>query len=246
MQKASLALVLLALVPSAISARPAFASSVRVTQTDELVIMLRQAVQKQYKVPAHDVLVLWNDSPLESKLKTLGPNLSVEVSEQELKNLLNKRVLYLKAYDAQKKFRSTLQAKIKVNAWSEAYKLTEALEKGEALSEKKIKKVRESLAVLPQNYLKKITFLGEYEALKALDAGTVLTRYMLKQRPIVLKGSQIKVQVVNDNLTLTASGEALESGVRGQDIKVKILNFGSNKIVTAKVSGEGQVTLIVK
>lgn len=230
---------------SLILTSPVFASPLRLTNTDEMIIALRQAVQKEYQVPAHDVLVIWNDELLETKLKKFGANTLVEIDEQEFKRLVNKTVLVLKVIQ-NGEYRSRLNIKVRVDGWSEALRTLRPIQKGEPFTQENMKKVREKLSVLPQDFVRRLPNLDEYKASRNLKADEILVQTALQARPLVFKGNPVRVKVVNDVLTLFAEGEALEEGARGDMIQVKILNFGSKKLVKAQVTGSGEVTLVIK
>lgn len=221
------------------------ASPVRVNSTDELIYRLRQAVQSQYEVAPQNVLVLWNDDSLEDKLARVGKNLSVELTERDLQNLIGKTILTLKVMDGNR-YRATIPVKLKVDGWTEVYISKKPLRRGEMLSEQSIQFSKKKLSELPVNYLRVLENPGDYRVNRDIPAGMVLNRLALEQQPLVLKGAQVKVVVVNENLRLMAQGEVLENGLRNQMVSVRVLSFGSNKLVQARVTGQGEVTLEIK
>lgn len=219
------------------------ASPFRIATTDELIEQLRQAVQNQYGVSAQNVLILWNDSLLEEKLAKLGQNLSVELTEQELLNLIGKSFLNLRVMD-RSRFRAMVPISLKVDAWMNVYTTRKALRKGESLTVDSIQLSRKKLSeLIGSNYLRDLHNPEDYKVSRDLPAGAVLSKNAIVAQALVTKGSTVRVVVVNENLRLVAQGEVLENGVRNQLVSVRVLNFNSNKVLQARVTGRGEVTL---
>jgi flagella basal body P-ring formation protein FlgA len=218
---------------------------IRVNSTDDLIARLRQSVQTQYDVPAKNILVVWNDSTLEEKLRLWGAQAVVELTEQDLLNLIRKTTLTLRVVEGGK-FRAMLPVHVKVDGWVNVCTLRQSALPGEILSEEKIQISRKKLSELQAGYLKAIEYPTELKMTRSVPAGTVLTSALLERVPLVMKGSQIRVIVINGTLRLVAQGEVLESGVRNQMVSVKVLSFGSNRMIQARVTGQGEVTLEMK
>lgn len=221
------------------------ASPIRIGTTDELIFRLRQSVQNQYAVPAQSVLVLWNDSLLEEKLAKLGKNLSLEIEERDLTNLIGKTALTLRVMDGNR-YRAAMSVSVKVDGWAEVFTARKAIQRGEFLSSDSVQLTRKKLSETPNGSLRVLTHPEDYKATRDFVPGAILTRMSLEQQALVYKGKQLRVVVINDTLRLVAQGEALENGVRDQMISVKILNFNSNEIVQGRVSDRGEVTLEIK
>lgn len=219
-----------------------WAQSSRVFHTDELLNLMRQAVQQQYEIPGHDVLILWNDDDLEDKLAKLGNNLSVEVPEADLRNLIQRNTLMLKVMDGDL-YKGRIPVRFQIDGWAETYQTTQTVAKGKLLSEQSIKAVRAKLSALPPQFVRSPFRFEDFEARQDISSGTILRQGLLQERPLVQRGAAIRVIVVNENLRLVAQGEALETGARNALIRVKILNFGSQEIVRARVSNESEVIL---
>jgi flagella basal body P-ring formation protein FlgA len=224
----------------------ASASPVRVSTTDELIFRLRQSVQNQYEVPAQSVLVLWNDALLlEEKLAKIGKNLSLEIEERELQNLIGKTALNLKVMDGNR-YRAAMTVSVKVDGWAEVYTARKAIQRGEFLASESVQLMRKKLSELPSGAIRVLSHPEDFKATRDYVSGAIFTRTALEQQLFVYKGKPIRVVVVNENLRLIAQGEALENGFRDQMISFKVLNFNSNETVRGRVSGRGEVTLEVE
>jgi len=218
------------------------AETVRVSNTDDLIKHLRQGVQAQYQIPAHNVLILWNDQSLESKLAEMGPGLSVELSEQELKNLINRPSLLLKVMGGSQ-YKGRIPLRIQVDGWLDVYQSECPLRQDQALKPQCLSVQRTKLSALPPQYVRSPFRIEDFVARQEIPAKTLLRPTMLKEKPLVDRGSTVKVVVMNGNLRLMAQGEALETGVRNDMIRVKVMSFQSEKIIRARISDEGEVTL---
>jgi flagella basal body P-ring formation protein FlgA len=200
---------------------------------------------KEYQVAPHDVLVFWNDETLENKLRKFGPGAALELQSSVFQRLVSKKMLNLPVTEGGKT-RARIAVKVEVDAWAETYSTSQAVRRGEALSAANLAPVRLKVSQLPDNFVRQNKRIAEdFEAAGNMSSGTVLTQSMLKARPLVLKGSQVKVEVVNGSLILFAQGQALENGVRGQSIRVRIMNFNANTMVKADVTGRDEVKLVV-
>ncbi len=219
----------------------AFADPVRVNRTDLLIKLIRQAVQDQYKIASNNVLILWDDQGLEEKLSKMGPGLMVEVNDQDLTNLINRSSILLRVMQGDQ-YKGRMPIRLKVDAWVDAYQTTRPLAPDEPLSVNVIEAQRVRLSDLPAQVVRAPFRLEDYQARQAIAAKTMLSLPLLKERPLVESGGQVRVVLINGTLRLVARGESLEAGTRNQLIRVKILNFGTEKIIRARVTDAGEVT----
>lgn len=220
----------------------AAAEPVRVTQTDQLLRLLRQAVVKEYGVLAHDVLIIWDDQELDAKLSKLGSGLAVEVTEQDLMHLVQRSSLLLKVVSGTE-YKGRIPVRVSIDGWVDVYQTSRLLRKGELLSPDSLEPKRLKLSDLPPQYVRAPFRLEDFSTRQEILPETVLSSAMLIERPLVTRGAIVRIVVINQNLRLVARGEALESGVRNAFIRVKITNFGTEKTVRARVTAEGEVTL---
>ena len=222
----------------------ALADNYRISNTDQMIQLLRKAVQDEYKIPGHDVLVVWNDQDLEKKLKKWGNNLSVEVSDHDLRNLVQRPSLMLKVMDGSL-YKGRVPVRVKVDGWLEVYKTQHPIRKNEQLSYEKVTVERVKLSKLPRQYVRVPFVVEDYLARQNIKEGTLLQPALIKDRPLVQRGDTVRVIVINGKLRLVAQGEALDAGARNQQIRIKIKTFKTDKLVYARVSGLGEVTLTI-
>jgi flagella basal body P-ring formation protein FlgA len=72
-------------------------------------------------------------------------------------------------------------------------------------------------------------------------AGTILTHGMLSQPKLVLKGDSVVIIARKGALVVRMFGTSLESGTKGQQIRVK--NQSSNRIVKGWITGPAEITV---
>lgn len=78
---------------------------------------------------------------------------------------------------------------------------------------------------------------------RALPAGTVLSEAALEKPPILKQGAVVTILAKLGDITVSASGKALQAGSEGAVIRVQNLN--SNKVVSARVLDEATVQVIL-
>lgn len=219
-----------------------WAETTQVSRTDALINLIRQATAAQYQIAPQDVLIVWNDQNLEDKLKRMGAGLSVEVTDQDLRNLIQRDSLLLKVMEGTR-YKGRVPVRIKVDGFVEVYQTARALRKGEPLNVDNVTAQRVKLTALPQQAARAPFPIEDYLVRQDVPAKTVLRTALLQERPLIERGSSVKVILVNGELRLVAEGQALESGPRNAMIRVKVTNFGTDKIIRARITGDNEVTL---
>lgn len=233
----SLAVWLVLCLPAVVGAE-----EVRINTSDALIKHLRQAVQVQYQIPSHHVLVLWDDQSLESKLAEMGTGLTIAMTEQDLHNIINRPSLLLKVMHGQQ-YKGRLPVRVKIDGWMEIYQTSCPLRQDDSLKPECLTAKRVQLSALPPQYIRSPFRLEDYLARQDIATDTPLRMGLLKAKPLVKRGNTVRVIVQNGSLRLMAQGEALASGARDEMIRVKILSFQSQKIVQARISDEDEVIL---
>src|SRR5688500_14100004 len=115
-------LVVCALCAPAVS----FAQVSQVSRTDALIALIRQTMAQQYQVAPSDILIIWNDQDLETKLARMGAGLSVEVGEADLRNLIQRDSLSLKVMEGTR-YKGRVPVRIKVDGYVEVYQSARAI-----------------------------------------------------------------------------------------------------------------------
>lgn len=218
------------------------ADTVQLRRTDELIAVMREAVAAQYQVAPQDVLIVWNDQDLQAKLARMGAGLTVEITDQELRNLVQRESLSLKVMEGTR-YKGRVPVRVKVDGWAEVYQSARPIAKGELLDPDSVTAQRVKLSALPPQTIRPPFRMEDFLARQDIPAKTLLKPALLVERPLVEKGNTVKLILIQGALKLVAAGEALESGPRNAMIRVRVTNFDTNKIIRARVTGESEVTL---
>lgn len=107
------------------------------------------------------------------------------------------------------------------------------------LEEKDLLLERRELSRLPYDVLFRVEEALGQETRMSLKAGTVLRSSHLSQPLLVRRNQEVEILAQGRNFTIKAKGIALQNGRLEQYISVK--NISSQKVVQAKVIGEGKV-----
>ena len=102
-----------------------------------------------------------------------------------------------------------------------------------------LKKIRLETGRLPNGFLLDSSKALGQQLQRPLRSGEVLMDSMLLQPLAMRRGAAITIQVRQGEMLVSAAGEALQDGSIGQRIRVQ--NFVSKRIVTAKVIDEATV-----
>lgn len=98
--------------------------------------------------------------------------------------------------------------------------------------------VEKDIASLPPGTLTDSSQVIGQELSSPVMAGVVLRKDMIKQKPMVLQGQQVKLVAMDTGLRLTADGIALQNGKVGQQIPVR--NRKSGTVIQAVVQESGE------
>jgi len=69
-----------------------------------------------------------------------------------------------------------------------------------------------------------------------------VARILVTKGQVVKRGDHIQIEFINENVKITAAGQARQSGGVGDRIKVE--NIGSNKVIVAEVVDEKSVRVL--
>ena len=102
------------------------------------------------------------------------------------------------------------------------------------------------VAKVPSSKVQRDTFLNPKDLAgarlrRSIDADIPIRRAWILTPNLIKRGSIIKMIFQTQGIFLSAEGEALGNGRRGDMIKVK--NLRSRKIVTGKVTGINEITM---
>lgn len=86
-----------------------------------------------------------------------------------------------------------------------------------------------------------ITDIANFELIKSLSAGDILTENDLKAKKLVHIGKNIEAVIKNNGIELSLPAQALQSGGLGQIIQIK--NLKNNKQFSAEIIGLNKVQI---
>jgi flagellar basal body P-ring formation protein FlgA len=127
----------------------------------------------------------------------------------------------------------------KVSVLSDTIKAANKIERGRIITEDDITVVSESSVHGLKNLIvNKEDIIGK-RAVRTIQANQIIQSNMAENPPLVKKGDRITIAAENSELKITASGEALQDGKKGD--QVEVLNLQSGKKIFATVKGSGLV-----
>lgn len=113
--------------------------------------------------------------------------------------------------------------------------------KGSVITEADVYFARLNTALLPQDAVEDSHTILGLEATNEIHTGEVFRNTKLALPQIIAAGAKVTMQFKGELFEATATGVALESGVAGQDIRVR--NEMSKKIITGHVIEQGLVSV---
>ncbi|HEY8391351.1 MAG TPA: flagellar basal body P-ring formation chaperone FlgA [Capillibacterium sp.] len=84
----------------------------------------------------------------------------------------------------------------------------------------------------------------EYRVTRDLPAGKVLTSEDLQEKPLIIKGSKVRLVLTSGPVQVELTAQAEEDGWLGD--RITVTNLGSNHQLTATVTGPGMVEVILE
>lgn len=206
--------------------------------TESFLSEVKMKVENFYNVSSDNVSIDWTDDKLEKKLSAIQKfspkkNLEIKVQDNILKNSAGKSGLPIEVY-LDKKLNTILYVKCKVSIYKNVLVAKVPIKRGELVTEEHFKLAKVSISGLTQQTLTDSSNLIGKSALIDIKENTVINSNLLKEKVVVFKGNQVTIRIVNGALTLMSSGEALQEGIIGQNIMVKVLG-PAKKTVMAKV-----------
>lgn len=129
--------------------------------------------------------------------------------------------------------------KATVDEWAVYPVAKNSVPRGMVVQPADVAMARVNLATIPVDALHGEETIVGLAASKDIPAGEVFRRDKLAIPPLITSGSRVTMMYRNGLFEASASGIALESGVQGQEIKVR--NDSSKKIITGTVLEPGLV-----
>lgn len=108
---------------------------------------------------------------------------------------------------------------------------------GKTLSPLDLLQVRHDITLIPDTF-GNLNEVDGMAARRTIRTGEILRQNMLAAPQLVKRGDQVRIVARHENIEVTMTGEALDNGVRGAQIRVK---NSSGTVIRARVTEAGTV-----
>lgn len=209
------------------------------TNTESLILELKSKIKEVYKEDDENILIQWDDEKLEKKISDLQKmypkkNVEIKISSNSVKNILGKSLIPIDVY-IDKKLNRTAFFKCKVDIYKNAVLSAINIRKGDNVTEEFFKLSKIPSSKLTKMHVTDLSALSGKTAAVDIKENSLITLNLFKEKILVFKGNQVTIRIVNGDLLLIGSGEALQDGYLGQVITVKVNNSKDKKLINAKV-----------
>lgn len=137
------------------------------------------------------------------------------------------------------KYIKTFNAPIVVKAWENVLVATTFINIGQQITPNVVTVKRLEISNILLYPLRENSVGKEIMAKKAFREGEIIDKRFVKQKPEILRNSNVTVFFNTNNLTVSTEATSLSDGVVGENICLLSKNY--NKIYTGKVIGENKV-----
>jgi flagella basal body P-ring formation protein FlgA len=131
-----------------------------------------------------------------------------------------------------------------VDDWRSVPVLKKTLERGMLITPQDVELVRLNMIKQPQDVADTLDDVLGRAVKSRLNAGETLRKGLIDIPPLVPQGKQVVLVFRSGVLQATATGVALDNGLRGEIIRVK--NESSKKVVRAKILNESELEVQVQ
>jgi len=135
-------------------------------------------------------------------------------------------------------------ARAKVEIFKEMVCSANQISRGQRIEMADLKLEERDVALLPNQYYSDLVQVISSEAKTIIPKNSTIFGWMIKEIPMIRRGTQVRLVVKADNLLVKAQGVALEDGYLNKEVKVK--RSESNKILIGLVSSPGEVEVNLK
>lgn len=137
---------------------------------------------------------------------------------------------------------ASLNLRIKASLFQEVWMVQQRLIRGTIPDEAALRPVMRDIFLERGNPVPASEDLGEFELLRTLPEGRLLSWADLTRRPSVRRGDLVEVVVEQGALTVTMRARSMEDGLLGESVAVK--NLMTNREVVGTVIGPDRVRFI--
>lgn len=135
----------------------------------------------------------------------------------------------------------TRRVSTRVEVYETVYGATAALNRGYRMRGADLVELRLPTSQIPRDAVRHPDLIDGAMLKRALQPGEAIRDAWLEVPPLVRRGDRVRMIARRGALQITARGEALAHGTRGELIRVR--NLGSGKIVSGQVTAPGVVEM---
>lgn len=187
----------------------------------------QQALAAGWSEPRWELEVVPNSRPLPACA------LPVRVETADARSFT--RMRFVAACDAQPGWRYEFVVRGKVSA--KVAVAASDLMPGKFLSPSDVLLERHDLSGMPDSF-SDLTLIEGMATRRSVKAGDVLRQNMLVAPPLVKRGEQVRIVARREQIEVSMSGEALDTGARGAIVRVR---NSSGTVIRARVTEQGVV-----
>jgi len=133
------------------------------------------------------------------------------------------------------------QIRLRVKRFAEVIVATDRLKRHDKLTGDKLVLKRMEITSLRQQPISSIERLDRFRIKRNLSKGKILTTGLIEPVPDIEVGREVSILFSDRLCTITAPGRILQTGWKGDHVKVK--NLASGKVITARVSDSAVVVV---
>lgn len=137
----------------------------------------------------------------------------------------------------------TLYVPIRITLLKSVFVAKHMLMKGDLITAEDVYQTELDVQKLKQGFFTNEKEFVGLVSKQTIAADTPITPYHIELAKLIHKGEQVSIVVSQDNLTISMQGIALDTGARGDHIKVK--NLSSKRIIDARVLSEEKVEVLL-
>lgn len=229
-------LIALLLIPLEISGSLA----VNYISTENFFSELKSKIKDNYKVGFEDIVIDCKEDDLGKKIleiRNFYPNkdVNIGVNDAIIGDISGKNGIPVEVF-VDGKLNRILYLRCKVEVLKEVLVAGVKLKKGDVISDEQLKYSRVPVNKIQRNSeLVSIENAIGKELTRDILENTVITSNLLKEKTVIFRGNQVTIKLINGELTLLGVGLALQDGYVGQNIRVKVVGWATQKVVTGRV-----------
>ncbi len=181
-----------------------------------------------------------------ANIALLGANIpkqakTFKIALDPKRNLLGKTVTKVNFYDHNGHFIRHYSVLSEVKAFSNFVYVTRDIRKGSLFVKDDLVSVHEQITHRTKNAINDVGVLIGKEALHTIYSGSRVLGWMVKKKPVVFNGQDVKVFYSKKRVIIGLKGRALEDGEVGDKIRVQLLK--TKRIKVGEVRGKGEVNI---